>query len=47
MIRRLLCWALGHGPYSRAWLSVLHEGEMRRARRCNCCGEYQLGQVDG
>jgi len=47
-MRWLLCWALGHGPWSDSHVSVVHEGELRRARRCGYCGAIVLGEgVDG
>ena len=48
MIRQLLCWALGHGPWRDGpEVSMVHEGELRRAKRCAYCGAIVLGEVDG
>lgn len=51
MIRRLLCWLTGgHGPWDRGLgtVAVLHEGELRRARRCGYCKAIvMVPEVDG
>lgn len=47
LFERALCWAFGHGPWSEPIMGVVHEGELWRAKRCGCCGEYQLLEVVG
>lgn len=51
MIRALLRWLCaltGHGPFHPSPRSEVHEGELRRMRRCGSCGADVMGpEVDG